>query len=297
MLSPSLSPLSLLAEIAALQGLTPVADVERVFVRLRQPLEAYNEIEFRSDGKRIDLITLSDDAAVATLFFEIAQTRGVTDAALAVPRALLRFGAGKMVGFKLPIAGPATGGEIYIRGALAQPMLSAFLQSYVAAEAVAQQAELGQTFAKPHAHMLAADLMPQTQLTVFFTRYLTLDRSDDEQVVRRACELVGLPPTSTAAFLPLHTLLSANRPKTLYCSLGLGAGASTRLKFDYADVRVGMLAELLDAGEMPESASVLLDWARLLRLNKADYAGVIVGAGGPAGVRAYFTRRLPLAAR
>lgn len=287
--------LSIISELAALQGLALVADVERIFVQLRQPLEAYNEIEFRSDGKRIDLITLSSDPAVATLFFQLAQARGIAEQGLLLPRALVRFGAGKVVGFKVTIAGPDAGGEIYIRGAQAQPKLKAFLeQHHVAAEAVIQQAAVGEVFGKSHIHMLATDLGPQAQLTVFFTRYLTTDTGDDEQVMRQACEVVGISPAGISAFLPFHRLLSAKRPKTLFCSLGVGATAGKRLKFDYADVRVGLLAELLAAGDMAPSANVLRAWAQLLKLTKADYAGVVVGTEGPAGVRAYFTRRLPL---
>ena len=289
-------PFTLLQHLAALQSLAVAPDVKKVVTRLQTQLEHYAELEFRSDGKRIDLVTLSADPDAVALFLTLLQERGSTETELAAPKALLRFGSGKVVGMKLPIAGPTTGGEIYIRGALPLSEGLYFLERYgVGPEARERAAELAGLFGKGHMHMLGIDVAGPLCFTLFFTAYLAPGQDQtDRACLQQALQKVGIANEGMAAFLPLHHLLGANRPKTLYFSWRIIDGQPTRqATIDYADVRLGLVSEAIDAVGATAQAGIPIQWGTQLGLRKANYAGVVVGSSGPALVRAYFTRRLP----
>ena len=286
-------PFDVLWQLAALQDLVVAPDVDQVARCLREPLEQYAELEFRSDGERIDLITLSDDPHAVDAFMAILCERGCSDEERAAPQALLRFAAGKVVGLKLPVAGPTAGGEVYVRGALPLPEVIYFMARHgVLPEARGQVKALGALLDKGHTHMLGADVALPAAFSFFLTMYLVPDgEQDDEDRVRQALQEVGIPDERIAAFMPVHRLLGADRPKTLFLSWRTVEGKPARqIKVDYADVRLGLLCEAMDAVGATEQAHLPIEWGRHLGLRKANYAGVIVDACGPVAVRAYFTR-------
>lgn len=290
------NPFHILQRLASLQNLSIAQDINTVVDRLQSQLEHYAELEFRSDAKRIDLITLSDDPATVNKFLTILQDRGATETGLAPPQNLLRFGAGKTVGMKLPIAGPIIGGEIYIRGALPIAEVSYFLKQHdVNSETREQISTLAQVFDKNHTHMLGADVAKSPGFTVFFTAYLKPgNEQSDQQRIQSALQTIGITDAGIADFLPLHHLLGANRPKTLFFSCPLFNGALTKqAKVDYADVRLGLVSTVLDEVGATTQSDIPIHWGTQLGLPKANYAGVVIGSTGPVAVRAYFTRRLP----
>jgi hypothetical protein len=289
-------PFTILQQLAALQNLAVGPDVKEVVSRLREPLKHYAELEFRSDGKRIDLITLSNEPNAVATFLSILQERGTTENELATCKALLRFGAGKVVGMKLPIAGPTAGGELYIRGALPLSEVTYFLERLgVKAEATLRVANLARIFGKGHTHMLATNAAFPPSFTVFFTTYLVpSEEHTDQQRLQQALQEIGIADEGIAALLRLHRLLGASRPKTLYFSWGIVNGEPTiQAKIDYADVRLGVVSEATDAVGATAQADIPIQWGRQLGLRKANYAGVIVSATRLAAVRAYFTRCWP----
>ena len=284
-------PMDVLQQLADLQGLAVAPDIEEVFAQLHQPLEHYAELELRSDGKCIDLITLSDQPHIPAQFLEFIETRGASTEALAPAHDLLRFGAGKVVGMKLPIAGVLAGGEVYLRGAIPLAEATYFLRkNQVDADTLNRFAQIAASFDKKHTHMLAADVTSPPGYTIFFTTYLT-DESRDWEMLCSALEAAGIHAESIASLEPLHALLGANRPATLFFSWAIAGGAARTLaKIDYTGVRVGLVAELMNLVGADDSLPI--NWGRLLDMSRANYTGIIVDANGLAGVRAYFTRRL-----
>ncbi|MBZ0304316.1 MAG: hypothetical protein K8J31_31560 [Anaerolineae bacterium] len=286
----------ILDQLADLQGLTAAADLDSVIAHLHQPLEHYAELELRSDGRRIDLITLSDQPEVPAHFLDLVQTRGaLPPEAAAAAVDLLRFGAGKVVGMKLPLAGPLAGGEVYLRGAIPLAEAAYFLRkNQVEPETLDCLMQIAASFGKNHTHMLAADVASVPGYTVFFTTYLTPESEGrDWEMVGHALEAIGIQAETIASLEPLHALLGANRPATLFFSWAIADGVGRKIaKMDYTGVRVGLVAELMHLVGADESLPIT--WGRLLHMNRANYAGLIVDAQGLAGARAYFTRRLQI---
>jgi len=117
-----------LKQLALLQNLEVAPDLGKVWQRWQTPLANYTELELRSDGKRIDLITLSEDLSAVDEFFAILEDRGTSQKELTTMIALTNFGAGCVVGMKLPVAGSVSGGEMYIRGAVPLSEVEYFLE-------------------------------------------------------------------------------------------------------------------------------------------------------------------------
>jgi hypothetical protein len=164
----------------------------------------------------------------------------------------------------------------------------------VAPELRERIADLAGTFGKRHTHMLGADVGHPPSFTVFFTAHLAPgDDQADRHALQEALKHTGVPEQGIAAFLPLHRLLGANRPKTLYFSCRIsGQAAVTHAKIDYAAVRLGLVSEVMAALGLEAQLDLPIQWGNHLRLRNASYAGVIVGPTGPNALRAYFVRRL-----
>jgi hypothetical protein len=287
-------PLAVLRQLAEFQNLELAPDAEAVIEYLRPLLENYAELEFRSDARRLDLITLSRQPAEVERFLEVLAGRGFSADDLAVPYDLMQFGAGKTIGMKLPLAGPLDSGEVYLRGALLLDEAAYYLGKYGVAAAVIDHVQaVADVFEKPYLHMLAVDAGLPVQFSVFFTTYLDVDnQQQDRDLLARALELFGIE--SAAPYLNLHQLLSANRPETLYFSFGIRDGVVLpQVKVDYAHVRLGAVAEAVRAVGAGDQAPVLTAWGTCLGVSAANYAGVVLDAQGLHSARAYFTRRLP----
>jgi hypothetical protein len=282
-----------LRTLSALQGLNLAKDIDAVVKRLQTPLASYTELEFRSDGQRIDLITLSDDQNAVDAFLAILEDRGSSKAELAAMIALSNFGAGCVVGMKLPVAGSVIGGEMYIRTAISLPEVKYFLeQRGLGSEAIAKVSALAQTFEKDYAHMLAADATFPPSFSVFFTTYLVPGEEDiDRDRLKRALEETGVSEEGIEKFLRLHGLLGAARPETLYFSWSIINGQpKIGAKVDYAGVRLGLVSEAMAATGAVDQARLPAQWGVQLNVQRANYAGVVVGSRELSGVRAYFTR-------
>ncbi|MDQ7024012.1 MAG: hypothetical protein Q9P01_20950 [Anaerolineae bacterium] len=279
-----------LAQLADLQQLVIAPDLGHILETLKTPLAQYTELEFRSDAKRIDLITLSDNPTDIQTFIKLLSERGTSDEAIAVATRLAQFGMGKVMGMKIPVTGLPQGGEIYIRGALmllneVRYLLKAYDISDTALDKIQ---EFATVFDKNHTHILAADVTMPPRFTVFFTTYLEPDKNhDDHNLVQQALEVIGIPQTS---FFPIHDLLSISRPNTFYFSWQVGQDTQ-RVKLDYRDVRLGLLAEAVRAAGAPEQVDVLTQWGTTLKLFEANYAGIILAETGIVSARGYFTLR------
>ncbi len=290
------TPIDVLQQLVNLQNLNIVSDIDQIVNQLQKPFENYAELEFRSDGKQIDLITLSNDLKVVNTFVEILEGRGTTANELSHLKALIRFGAGKVIGMKLPLTEPTNGGEIYIRGALPLEEVNPFLSRHgVKSEAIEIVGKLGSVFDKTYTHMLGADATNPPTFTLFFTTYLTEDDTNtDQERLKKALKIVSVNDETSNTFLSLHHLLGSKRPKTLFFSWGIANGESTsQAKIDYEDVRLGIAAEVVDVVSTAKQADILIQWGEQLGLQKANYAGVVVDSTKLKTVRAYFTRRLP----
>jgi hypothetical protein len=286
------SLLDVIAPLAALQNLPVHPDTEAILHRLQPVLENYTELEFRHDAKRIDLITLSDKPAEVAAFLEVLTLRGFSREELAVMVDLMDFGAGKVNGMKLPVAGQVRSGELYLRGAIDLDEAFYFLGKYGVPDTTLNQiGQMAEVFEKSHLHMLAVDAGLPLQFSLFLTTYLTpADRTTDWKQIAAACAIAGIPPEAVHPCTALHRLLSAGRPATLFFSFGVvNSQIVPRIKLDYMDVRLGSMNELLKVSGFAAQVPVLSSWYKTLRCNFANYAGVILDPSGIQGVRAYFT--------
>ncbi|MEQ8997770.1 MAG: hypothetical protein RID53_14850 [Coleofasciculus sp. B1-GNL1-01] len=281
-----------LRQLCSLQSLEVTQDIDEVLHRLRNPLAEYAELELRSDGKHVDLITLSEDPNAVDEFLAILKDRGTPEADCAIMIALANFGAGCVVGMKLPIAGSVSGGEMYIRGAIPLSEVEYFLaQRGVGSEAIAQISGLAQIFDKDYTHILAADATSPPSFSVFFTTYLVPGEEErDRDRLQQALEKTGVTEDGIEKFLPLHRLLGASRPETLYFSWRIKDGKPTiGAKIDYAGVRLGLVSEMLTGIGVANQARLPIKWGTQLNVRQANYAGLVIGSHQPSGVRAYFT--------
>lgn len=272
---------ALIRELAGVQNLAPAGDLETVLKQLGAPLEQYTELEFRSDHKRIDLVTLHRETSQVRAFLDVLQARGNDD--LTMPEALLRFATGKVMGMKLPVAGSVAGGELYARGAIPLKEVQFFLKQR---GITAQIDPLAALFQKQHTHMVAVDAAMPPRVTVFFTQYLT-DENTGEKTLLEALKAVGIDTEQALSQVEaVHEVLSMNRPKTLFFSWGFTEG---RAKIDYVDARVGMVAEVLEMTGLRDSIPALMRWSEVLGRSKINYTGLIVTPAGITDLRAYFT--------
>lgn len=280
-----------LDRLADLQGLALADDLAVVGERLGTALERYAELELRSDGGAIDLVTLEESATAVTDFLAVLEDRGVAAEDRRRLSALGRFGAGATLGMKLPVAGPLDSGELYVRTVLPLTEARGYLDRRGADGRALETIErVAAALDKDHTHMLAADAGGSPpHFTCLFTTWLT-EESDDERV-RAVLEALELSPTVVDRTMELHSLIGASRPTTLYLSVPVpSTGPPTRLKLDYPDVRLGLAAEVTAMADSEAAATGLLESGDVLDASTVDYAGVLVGPDGPEGSRAYFTR-------
>jgi hypothetical protein len=280
-----------LERLADLEGLHLADDLGAVGDRLGSALERYAELELRSDGRRIDLVTLERSPSVVSEFVGLLEDRGIAAEDIEQLSALGRFGAGANIGMKLPVAGPLSSGELYVRTALPLDEGQTYLERRGADEtALGTIRQVADVLDKDHTHMLAADAGGSSpHFTCLFTTWLT-EESDDERI-REVLEVLELPSTAVDPTMELHSLLGANRPMTVYISVPLPSDSPpTRLKLDYPDVRLGLAAEITAIVESEASAARLLQAGDILDASTTSYNGVVVGPGGPEGSRTYFTR-------
>jgi len=280
-----------LSQLAELDGLELADDLGNVGDRLDTALERYAELELRSDGRRIDLITLNKSPRVVTDFVAVLEDRGIPAEDVQRLSALGRFGAGATLGMKLPVAGPLSLGELYVRTALPLDEGQTYLERHGADEpALGTIRQVADALDKDHTHMLAADAGGSPpHFTCLFTTWLS-EESDDERI-QEVLDILGLPSAAVSRTMEIHSLLGASRPMTIYVSVPVrSTGQPTRLKLDYPDVRLGLAAELTAMVDSEAAATTLLRSGDVLDASAASYAGVVVGPDGPEGTRAYFTR-------
>lgn len=297
-----LDDVATLREVAALQDLDLAPDLSGLSDRLADPLERYVEFELRSDGRRIDLVTTTESPTAVREYCEFLEERGLQEGAVDPLADLGRFGAGRTIGLKLPVAGPLDSGELYVRTALPLAELRRYLDGRDPGEAALETAErVADAFGKGHAHMLAAeanggagdgaDSGPSPTYTCLFTTWIAED-SDHEPQLRGALSALDLPDEVTDRTLDLHELLAAGRRATLFASVPLpSTGGPARIKLDYPDVRLGLAAEAAARVGPDGAADRVLRAGELFGASQAGYASVVVGRDGPEGTRAYFTRR------
>ncbi|MEQ9359903.1 hypothetical protein [Coleofasciculus chthonoplastes] len=281
-----------LKKLASFQDLEVVPDLDKVLGQLYPALANYTELEFRSDGKRIDLITLSNDLDAVDDFLSVLGDRGTTKAELLTMTALSNFGAGSVIGMKLPVAGSVIGGEMYVRAAISLAEVEYFLKQHgVGSEAIAQISGLAQIFEKDYTHILAADATSPPSFSVFFTTYLVPgEEQHDRDRLQQALVRTGVTEDGIEKFLPLHRLLGASRPETLYFSWRIKNGKPTiGAKIDYAGVRLGLVSEMLSGIGVANQARLPIKWGTQLNVRQANYAGLVIGSHNLSGVRAYFT--------
>ncbi len=281
-----------LAALAEVQDLPLADDLDRAVELVSGPLRRHLELELRSDCTRIDVVTLTEKQETSG-FFELLTERGATEEQLATGRALTRFGAGAVLGMKFPVAGPTSGGEIYIRRGLPISEVAYFLGRHgVGDEALAKIRELGGIFHKEHTHILACDAAVVPSFTVFYTTYLEAGAEErDETMVRSALELVGLSSGGVDKAMAQHRFASASRPESLFFSARIRGGELQRVaKLDYVGPRYGVLTQLLADVCGAGSADMALRWAEKLHTNHVSYMGLVLTEEGPEAVRAYFTR-------
>jgi len=274
--------------LAKLHGLEPVSDVASLPERLSTAFERYLEVELRSDGSRIDLVTLTESVDALDAFLSVLSDRGLDDEALSPLRAVARFGAGHVMGMKLPIAGDPLRGEVYVRGAIALEEACAFLERRgVSQSELDRLGDVAGAFSKSYTHMLAADASVPAQYTAFFTTYLDGKPSDDDRLTG-ALEAAGIEASGVADALALTRLLKPKASGTLFLSICLGEPGLA--KIDIEGIRLGLFAEAVAEVESDLAAGYPARWGEILGTTRANYAGVIVGNRGPTGLRAYFTR-------
>ncbi len=258
-----------LTQLAEFHQLLVAPDINNVARRLAPALERYCEWELRSDGTRIDLVTLTEDHSTVGEFLATLSARGSREDQLNSLKALARFGAGAVVGMKLPIAGRCEGGELYVRAALPVQEVGPFLERQgVGSDATVRMAAIGQSLDKGYLHMLAADAGAAPRYTYFFTTYLEPgQQAAEETSLADALGLVGLENKAVDETLQLHRMLAANRPETLFFSSTIASGEpESRAKLDYSSVRLGLVAEAIaligdEAGAgFPVRVRMLISW-------------------------------------
>lgn len=289
-------------DLCSLQGLDPSPDLSEVTRVLAEPLRRYQELELRiaahrpgapapPDAGRIDLVTLHEDPAVIEDFLGLLARRGAGPQAVARARSLVRFGTGHVLGMKLPVAGTATGGEVYVRGALPFGEVGYLLARHGVPRAEMQRLRaVGRRLDKAHLHMLATDAGESPTFTCFLTTYLEPAPATDEGELEEVFHLLGLDAAWDTAEA-LHRLVGSARPETLFLSLQFADGTlQPRIKLDYVAVRLGLLMQVAADYGSPEATGDILEWGRILGTMHASYVGLLYGPEGFAGARAYFTR-------
>jgi hypothetical protein len=280
-----------LNRLADLAGLDVADDLGDLGDRLGTALERYAELELRSDGRRIDLVTLEKSPTVVAEFVTVLEDRGIAPENVERLSALGRFGAGATIGMKLPVAGSLDSGELYVRAVLPLAESRSYLERHGVNEAALEAIErVADVLDKDHTHMLAADATKSPpHFTCLFTTWLS-GESDDERV-REVLDVLELPPTVASRTMELHSLLGASRPLTLYVSVPVpSTGPPSRLKLDYPDVRLGLAADVAAMVDSEAAATRLLRSGDVLDASNVSYSSVVVGPGDPEGTRAYFTR-------
>jgi hypothetical protein len=284
-----------LEKIATLQNLAIASDIHDVIRIMREPLSHYAELELRSDGTKIDLITLSAEQHIPTFFLELLRKRGKNEMQLNSCIDLLRFGEKKVKGMKLPIAGSLTEGEVYVRGAIALDEVIPYLKNCnVESDTITNVLDLAHIFNKKHTHMLASDAAYPPYITVFFTSYLRKgEEKEDQHLLEKALNILSLSNESICNFLSLHQLLGVSRPETLYFSWCIADGKpALKAKVDYANVRLDLLSKAFFTVNPNAKTNLPNLWGEMFGMNKANYAGVVIGDKGPESIRAYFTKHL-----
>lgn len=276
-----------LQELADRLDLDLAADLVPVTNRLQAALERYAELELRSDGRRVDLVTLTRSTSVVEEFLAVLDDRGLDDEVRRRLSALGRFGAGAPIGLKLTVAGPLDPGELYVRNRMPIPEVRSHMDRRRAGDGGIETVEsVGNALDSDSVHMLAADA--DGQYTCLFTTWLTADGPDPLEAVLDCLEL---PSVAREQAQDLHSLLSVNRPTTVYVSVPVPAsGPPGRLKLDYPDVRLGLAAEVAERVDSDREARTLVRCGEILDVTKTNYVGVVVGPDGAEGTRAYFTR-------
>lgn len=283
--------LDTLNRLADVESLDIADDLETIGDRLDTALEGYAEFELRSDGRRIDLVTLEKSPSVVSDFVAVLEGREIAAEDIERLSGLGRFGAGATLGMKLPVAGSLDSGELYVRTVLPLAEGRGYLERRsVDKTALGKIERVADVLDKGHTHMLAADAGESSpHFTCLFTTWLT-EESDDERI-REVLGVLELPSTAVDQTMELHSLLGANRPMTVYISVPVPSDRQpTRLKLDYPDVRLGLAAEVTAIVESEAAATRLLQGGDILDASTTSYTGVVVGPGGPEGSRTYFTR-------
>lgn len=277
--------------LAMSQALKAAEDIEQIEKVLTAELHTYTELEFRSDGRSIELITVSRDPNTSIKFFELLELRGVDPTALADCRRFLQFGRGKAIIYKLPVAGTLDKGEVYIRGALPLKDVIPYLETEsINKPELAHIQEIARLVGKDHTQILGRDVSEQARYTVFFTNYLAEDREiEDSRILQQCLQAMGVNDAGMELLIAIHALFSLNRPKTLFISLYAKENErGIRAKLDYEGIRVELAAEVLRWAGQNEAAIKLVEWGKIVGLNNASYAGIPVSKDGIDGVRVYF---------
>jgi len=286
---PSLA--ALIERLALCQALIVADDIGRIEQVLKSALDTYTELAFRSDGRRIDLITVSNDPAVGQSYFNLLEQRGASEKAIAGCQRFLQLGRGKTIIFKLPVAGPLEGGEVYIRGALPlAELFSTLEQDSVYSPALSLIQEIGQLTKKDHSRMLGRDVAERPFYTTFFTTYLAEEQEElDSQLLQKYLIKIGVNDIGQELLMAAHALFSLNRPQTLFISLQTAAGQpAVRAKLDYEGVRLRWIDEVMRWAGLNEAAEILTEWSQVLGLKKASYVGLPICEKGIDGFRVYF---------
>lgn len=287
-----ISPVELLQRLAEPQGLKPVDHIDQITRELRGPLGNYAEVEFHSDGRRIDLITLTQNPAEVEAFLLLLQRIGTAEEHLSGVRSLLNFGVGYTIGMKLPIAGDEIGGEIYLRGAIPLNRVQVFLDKHSASADMEKITAIASLFGKGYTHMLAVDAGLDASFTLFFTTYLNPGETESDWLtLEQALGLVSVGKHAVQKLQISHSWLSQNRPETLYFSIPILDGRMKKVvKVDYSSVSLEILNQVMTGNDMEDAGNILLKtWGSLLGVQRANYSGIILSADGIVGIRAYFT--------
>lgn len=273
--------------LAALQALSVAQDLDAIEVDFADDLARFAQLEFRDDGRRIDLIFGTREPGVVDRWAARLESRGVTAAALATPLAVARLAGGRGIGLKLPVAGPVDSGELYVRGAMPIAEVCAFLRAHGCSAAVETLAAVGSALGRDHAYMLAADVAIEPRFSIIFTQYIA---DGGEGVVDRLHTAAGvLGVDDCSVWGERHRRLEIGRPRTLFCSVACGlAGVERALKLDYSDVELSALA---DAVETEFDVAVLHQWRSVLGRRVVDQVGFVYCADRRRGLRAYFGYR------
>ncbi|MBN1316572.1 MAG: hypothetical protein JXA42_13935 [Anaerolineales bacterium] len=281
----------LIERLAKRQALQAAGDISRIERVLKTALDTYTELEFHSDGRRIDLITVSGDPNMRQAFFELLEQRGVNETAIAGSWRFLQFGRGKTTIYKLPVAGPSVGGEVYIRGALPlDEVINCLEHDSVGGQALEGIQKTANLMGKNHTRMLGRDVAEQARYTAFITTHLKEGQEEtDSRLFQQWLPIAGVNESGLELLMAAHALFSPNRPKTLFFSLQAAAGEQgIQAKLDYEGVQMKWVTEIMRWAGQDEAAVKLVEWSRELGLNKASYAGMPLCQDGIEGFRIYF---------